>query len=81
MKSIENQLHLKRRLYYLMLKKEIYIGEHINNYMKVLADLVNVDEVLKDEDKTLILLSSLPDEDYETFVRNLITIMICQLLL
>jgi len=31
-----------------------------------------VNEVIKDDDKTLILLSSLPDEKYETFVLTLI---------
>ena len=40
--------------------------------MKLLTDLDNVDVVIEDEDKTLILLSSLPDEDYETFILTLI---------
>jgi len=31
-----------------------------------------VDVVIKDEDKVLILLSTLPDEGYETFILNLI---------
>jgi len=68
MKSIKNQLHLKRRFYCFQLKKEISIGEHMNNYMKLLADLAKVDEVIKDKDKSLILLNSLSDEEYETFV-------------
>jgi len=33
-----------------------------------------VDGVIKNEDKALILLSSLPDEEYETFVLTLINI-------
>ena len=40
--------------------------------MKLLADLANMDEVINDEDKSLILLSSLPHDDYETFVLTLI---------
>ena len=44
----------------------------MNNYMKLLIYLTNVDEVIKDEDKTLILLSSLLDEKYETFFITLI---------
>jgi len=44
----------------------------MNNYMKLLADLANMDEIIKDEDKALILLSSLPDEEYETFILTLI---------
>ena len=42
----------------------------MNNYTKLPADLANVDVVI--EDKVLILLSSLSDEDYETFVLTLI---------
>ena len=72
MKSIENLLHLKMRLYRFQLKKKISIGDHINNYTKLLTDLANVDEVIKDEDKALNFLSSLPGEEYETFVLTLI---------
>ena len=40
----------------------------MNNYMKLLTDLSNKDEVIKDENKMLILLSFLLDEEYETFI-------------
>ena len=42
--------------------------------MNFLADLVNVDVVIEEEDKALILLNSLSDEEYgtETFVLTLI---------
>jgi len=46
----------------------------MNNYMKLLADLANMDVVIEEEDKALILLSSLLDEDYETFVLTLINV-------
>jgi len=49
------------------LKRETSIIDHINIYTKLLTDLENSDVVIKDEDK-VILLSSLPDEGYETFV-------------
>ena len=62
MKSVEFQ----EGLYRSQLKKEISISEHMNNYTKLLVDLTNMDEVINDEDKALILLSSLPDEEYET---------------
>jgi len=52
--------------------KRISIGEYINNYTKFLTDLTNVDEIIKDEDKALIMLSSLLDDEYETFVLTLI---------
>ena len=38
----------------------------MNNYMKLLVDLDNVDVVIEEEDKALILLSSLSDEHYKT---------------
>ena len=72
-KSVENHLHLKRRLYCFQLKSGISISDHINNYMKLLVDLTNLNVVIEDEDKVLdILLSSLPDEGYKTFVLALI---------
>ena len=39
----------------------------MNDYTKILTDLVNVDMNIEKEDKTLILLNSLSDEEYETF--------------
>ena len=50
----------------------ISISDHINNYTKLLANLTNLDVVVDDEDKALILLSSLPDEGYATFALTLI---------
>jgi len=44
----------------------------MNNYMKLLANLANVDVEIEEEDKTLILLSFLPDKDCETFVLTVI---------
>ena len=74
MKSIENRLHLKRRLYHLHLKRGISISYHTYIYIKFLANLVNVNVnvVIEDEEKALILLSSLPNKGYDTFVLSLI---------
>jgi len=44
----------------------------MNNYTKLFTDLTNMNEMIKDVDKALILLSSLPDEEYKTFVLTLI---------
>ena len=71
-KSVENRLHLKRRLYRFQLKRGTSKSSHMVEYTKLLADLASVDEQIGDEDKALILLSSLPDEEYETFVMTLI---------
>ena len=61
------------RFYRFQLKKGIFIGEHMNNYTKLLADLANVVEMIDDEDKTIILSSHL-DEESETFVLTLINV-------
>jgi len=55
-----------------LVEKGVSISGHINTYTKLLADLANVDVVIEEEDKALILLSSLLDEGYETFVITLI---------
>ena len=48
------------------------ISEHINIFAKLLTNLANLIVMIDDEDKTLILLSSLLDKGYETFVLTLI---------
>ena len=71
-KVVENHLHLNSRFYHFQLKRGTSISEHINIYTKLFANLANLDVVIDDEEKVLILLSSLPDEGYETFVLTLI---------
>jgi len=44
----------------------------MNNYTKLLTNLVNVDVDIEEEDKALILFNSLPDEEHETFFLTLI---------
>jgi len=44
----------------------------MNDYAKLLTDLVDVNVKIEEEDKALILPNSLPDEEYETFVLTLI---------
>ena len=48
------------------------MSDHINTHTKLLANLSNLNVVIDDEDKMLILLSSLPNERYETSVLTLI---------
>jgi len=55
-------LHLKRKLYHFQLKRGLSIDDHMNNYTKLFANLVNVDIAIEEEDNALILLSSLSDE-------------------
>ena len=44
----------------------------MNSYTKLLTDLVNVDVKIDEEDKTVIPLNSLPEEEYKTFTLTLI---------
>ena len=60
------------RLYRFQLKRRLSIYDHINNYMKLFTDLVNMDVAIEEKDKVLIFLNSLPDEEYETSVLTLI---------
>ena len=43
---------------------------HLDAFNKLIADLLNLDEDIKDEDKALILLNSLTDS-YEHFVTTI----------
>ena len=43
----------------------------MNEFTKLLADLLNLDEIIKDEDKALLLLNALPDE-FKNFTMTLI---------
>jgi len=54
------------------MKRGLSVDEHMNNYTKLLTNLVNVDVKIDEEDKAVILLNSLPDEEYETFTLTLI---------
>ena len=44
----------------------------MNSYTRLLTDLVNVDVEIDKEDKAVILLNSLPQEEYGTFTLTLI---------
>jgi len=41
------------------MKRRLSTDEHMNNYTKLLADLVNVDIKIDEEDEAVILLNSL----------------------
>ena len=56
----------------LLVKERTSIDKHMNNYTKLLTGLVNVNVKIEKENKALILLNSLPDEEYETFALTLI---------
>ncbi|KAH9650701.1 retrovirus-related pol polyprotein from transposon TNT 1-94-like protein [Citrus sinensis] len=70
-KSLENCLHAISQVYGFRMKSGVSMHDHISRFEKLLADLKNLDEDIKDEVKAMILLHSLPEE-YSHFVTTLI---------
>ncbi|KAH9803321.1 hypothetical protein KPL71_001718 [Citrus sinensis] len=70
-KSLENRLHAMSQVYGFRMKPGVSMHDHVSRFEKLLADLKNLDEDIKDEVKTMILLHSLPEE-YSHFVTTLI---------
>lgn len=69
-KSLAKRLYMKRNLYMFSMKDGTTLKDHVDEFNKLILDLENVNIVLEDEDRALILLSSLPDS-YEHFVDTL----------
>ena len=53
------------------MKSGVSMHDHVSKFEKLLADLKNLDEDIKDEVKVMILLHSIPNE-YNHFVTTLI---------
>ncbi|KAH9699706.1 hypothetical protein KPL71_024470 [Citrus sinensis] len=71
LKSPENYLHVMSQVYGFRMKPGVSMHDHVSRFEKLLADLKNLDEDIKDEVKAMILLHSLPEE-YSHFVTTLI---------
>src|SRR4051812_3314155 len=59
-KSLSNKLYMKKKLYCLRMAEGTSILQHLNAFNKIVSDLLALEVKLKEEDKALILLSSLP---------------------
>lgn len=70
-KSIENRLYLKKKFFWFQYKEGILMSEYLNDFNKTLADLLNLNVEVEDEDKALLLLNSLPDE-YQYLITTLL---------
>ncbi|KAH9680700.1 hypothetical protein KPL71_026653 [Citrus sinensis] len=70
-KSLAKSLYMKRKLYTFSMKEGTAMRDHVDEFNKLILDLENVNVMLEDEDRALILLSSLPDS-YEHFVDTLL---------
>ncbi|KAH9725397.1 hypothetical protein KPL70_007865 [Citrus sinensis] len=71
LKSPENRLRAMSQVYGFRMKPGVSMHDHVSRFEKLLADLKNLDEDIKDEVKAMILLHSLP-EKYDHFVTTLI---------
>ncbi|GJV15340.1 retrovirus-related pol polyprotein from transposon TNT 1-94 [Tanacetum coccineum] len=70
-KSLANRLYLKKKLYKYYMSPGTKLGDHIDEFNKLILDLANIDIKIKDEDQVLMLLTSLPSS-YENFVEILL---------
>ena len=70
-KSLAKRLYMKRKLYTFSMKEGTAMKDHLDEFNKLILDLENVNVMLEDEDRALILLSSLPNS-YEHFVDTLL---------
>ena len=69
-KGIENKLYLKRKFFGFRYVEGTSMPEHLNNLNKILVDLQNLDVIIDDEDKAVVLINSLPDT-YEHLTNTL----------
>jgi len=66
-KNFSNKLYLKKQLYGLRMNEGTVVLEHLNFFNKVISEFKAVDVKIDEEDKELILLSSL-SESYDNIV-------------
>ncbi|GJY18716.1 retrovirus-related pol polyprotein from transposon TNT 1-94 [Tanacetum coccineum] len=70
-KSLANRLYLKKKLYTYYMSLGTKLGDHIDEFNKLILDLANIDIEIEVEDQTLMLLTSLPSS-YKNFVETLL---------
>ena len=60
MKSLSNKLFMKKQLYSLRMNEDMPILQYLNTFNKILSNLLALEVKLEEEDKALLLLTSLP---------------------
>ena len=70
-KSLSNKLYLKKKLYGLRMQEGTTVLEHLNFFNRIINELLAVDVKIDEEDKTSILLSSLP-QSYDHIVTTML---------
>ena len=61
-KNNENRLYVLKRLFLPLLKLGMSLSSHIDEFNKLIINLLNLDETFKDERKAMLLIASLPNE-------------------
>ena len=59
-KSLPNKLHLKEKFFGYSMNQSKGLKENLNEFLKIIVDLNNIDGKMLDENQTVILLNSLP---------------------
>ena len=70
-KSLANKLFLKKDLFGLKMEEDGDLRDHLNRFNGLINQLNSLDEKLKDEDKAVLLLVSLPKR-YNTVITSLL---------
>ncbi|GJY89897.1 hypothetical protein Tco_0505093 [Tanacetum coccineum] len=70
-KSLANRLYLKKKLYTYCMSPGTKLGDHLDEFNKLIPNLANIDIEIEDEDQALMLLTLLPSS-YENFVETLL---------
>ena len=70
-KSIFNKMYLKKQLCGIHMKEGTTVLEHLNFFNKVISKLPAADVKIDEEDKALILLSSLP-QSYDHIITTIL---------
>ncbi|GKD65013.1 retrovirus-related pol polyprotein from transposon TNT 1-94 [Tanacetum coccineum] len=70
-KSLAHRLYLRKKLYTYYMSPGTKLGDHIDEFNKLILDLENIDIEIEDEDQALMLLMSLP-LSYENFMETLL---------
>ena len=70
-KKPHNKLYLKKQLYGLRMNEGTAVLEHLIFFNKVISELLTFDVKIDEEDKALILLSSLPESHDHIFTTML----------
>ncbi|GKC64846.1 hypothetical protein Tco_1097444 [Tanacetum coccineum] len=70
-KSLANRLYLKKKLYTYYMSPGTKLGDHIDDFNKLILDLANINIEIEDEDQALMLLT-LFSSSFEKFMETLL---------